>query len=396
MSRNSKEFFAPPKIPDTHYVDNRIYWDEGIFAEEQEKIFKKVWKFVCHESELPEIFDYRTANVAGTPLVIARGKDRTVRAFVNSCSHRGPEIVRNLRGNAKEFECLFHRWIYDASSGECIGMPRGDAFERVGLDRSCFGLRQVRCEEYLGLTFINLDDGAGPLREFIGNSLELEEEILGTKPLEVFDYYEQVLETNWKNWQETNMDLYHEYMHVSNRRTSLSEKSYFERNWRTYPHGHVAIERYKVRYDKYPGWKDRDSRLSLPGLDPAEFQLINLFPDIAINARGTVIRLDSQIPLAPNRTLVQYRGLAIKGEPDEDRSQRARDFNQFWGIFGRNQPEDLLATSLQGRVFRGKQVPYTYWARDEGGKTQDDVGVRSWYVEWARLMGRQPSRPFNA
>src|SRR5688572_894528 len=231
MSRTAAEFSQPPRIPSTHYVDNRIYWDPDIFREEQEKIFSKVWRLVCHESELPENFDFRTATVAETPLITIRGKDGKIRTFVNACSHRGVEIVRRPTGNASHLECIFHRWTYDSTTGECRSMPRREGFDPVGLQLKDCGLREVRTELFLGLVFVNLDDGAMPLTEFIGDALELQTEILGPKPLEVFDLYEQVLETNWKNWQETNMDLYHEFMHFANRRTALGIDEYYQRNW---------------------------------------------------------------------------------------------------------------------------------------------------------------------
>jgi phenylpropionate dioxygenase-like ring-hydroxylating dioxygenase large terminal subunit len=395
MSRNAAEFSQPPRVPATHYLDNRVYWDPDIFREEQQKIFSKVWRLVCHESEMPENFDFRTAVVAETPLITIRGKDGRIRTFVNACSHRGVEIERRPTGNAPHLECIFHRWTYDSTSGECRSMPRREGFDPAGLRLEDCGLREVRTELFLGLVFVNLDDGAIPLAEFIGDALELQTEILGTKPLEVFDLYEQELGTNWKNWQETNMDLYHEFMHFANRRTALGVDEYYQRNWRLYPHGHAAIERYKARYDRYAGWKERSDAVRLPGIDPSEFQLINLFPDVAINARGTVIRIDTQVPLAPGRTLVQYRGLGVKGDSEAERTQRAIDYTAIWGPFGTNLAEDTLATTLQGRAVQGGTVPYTYWAREEGGKTQDDVALRFYYREWERLMGRPASNPFN-
>jgi hypothetical protein len=36
---------SKPRLPQTHYLDNRISTDPSIFAEEQEKIFAKVWQF---------------------------------------------------------------------------------------------------------------------------------------------------------------------------------------------------------------------------------------------------------------------------------------------------------------------------------------------------------------
>src|SRR5262249_19462583 len=76
------------------YVDRRIYTDHGIFEEELEKIWKKVWLATVHESELAEPLDFRTMTVAREPIVIVRGSDNKIRAFLNVCPHRGNLILR--------------------------------------------------------------------------------------------------------------------------------------------------------------------------------------------------------------------------------------------------------------------------------------------------------------
>src|SRR5512142_2495329 len=53
MPRSAADWEAKPKFPSSHYVDTRIYTDETLFREEQEKIFNKCWIIACHESELP-------------------------------------------------------------------------------------------------------------------------------------------------------------------------------------------------------------------------------------------------------------------------------------------------------------------------------------------------------
>jgi methanesulfonate monooxygenase large subunit len=54
MSKSAKEWIQTPQFPNSHFVDTRIYTDESLFKEEQEKIFNKSWIIACHESELPE------------------------------------------------------------------------------------------------------------------------------------------------------------------------------------------------------------------------------------------------------------------------------------------------------------------------------------------------------
>jgi phenylpropionate dioxygenase-like ring-hydroxylating dioxygenase large terminal subunit len=395
MSRTAAEYARPPQLPSTHFVDNRVYYDEGIFAEEKEKILSKTWRFVMHESEVPEVYDYRTATIADAPLVVSRGKDNKIRTFINSCSHRGASVLRRPAGNLRAWQCMYHLWTYDPTTGECISRPRPEAFDAVGLRQEACGLREVKTEVMYGLVFVNLDDNCMPLAEYIGDSMFLQKEMIDTVEMEVIDFFELPLHCNWKNWMETNMDLYHEFMHVANRKTSLMIPEYYKRNWHTFSNGHFTVDRYSVEYDKYPGWEDRNDNLALPGMKEDEFQITDLFPDITFLTRGTVVRIDNQIPLSPTETLVQYRALGIKGEPEEDRMRRIRDYHSIWGLFGRNLPEDCLGVTLQRNAVYGGQVPYTYWCREENNLSQDDVAARTWWKEWSRLMGKDQSWPFG-
>ena len=109
-------------MPKSHYIDNLIYCSQDVFEVEQKTIFSKVWKFVCCESEIAQPYDYRTVTVAGIPLIVSRGSDSTIRAMVNSCSHRGVKLVDQPSGSARRFECLFHHWTYD-DKGACVYIP---------------------------------------------------------------------------------------------------------------------------------------------------------------------------------------------------------------------------------------------------------------------------------
>ena len=70
MPRNTMQWERPPSLPSGDYVDNRVYTDDGIFREERDCIFKKVWLFACHESELPNVHDFRTMVRSGSPLIL--------------------------------------------------------------------------------------------------------------------------------------------------------------------------------------------------------------------------------------------------------------------------------------------------------------------------------------
>jgi methanesulfonate monooxygenase large subunit len=149
----------------------------------------------------------------------------------------------------------------------------------------------------------------------------------------------------------------------------------------------------QVRYDLYGGG---ERGIGWPGLAPGGWILVDLFPGMTYNLRTSVIRLDTMIPLAPNRTVIELRGLGLRRDTPEERAARVRDHNVIWGPFGRNLHEDLLGVSGQGRAMR-EEASGARWVlhgREEGMTIHDEGGMRHYYAEWSRRMGRAPADPF--
>jgi hypothetical protein len=140
------------------------------------------------------------------------------------------------------------------------------------------------------------------------------------------------------------------------------------------------------------GMKSRGG-YELPGLQPNEFRLVDIFPDVMLNCRATVMRIDTQMPISPSETLVQFRGLGVKGEPADVRKARLRDHAEFWGPFGRNLPEDQFAAERQTETMKGEATPISLMAREEDNMTQDDFPIREYYREWSALTGLNPADP---
>jgi methanesulfonate monooxygenase subunit alpha len=387
-SRDDAGWRKQPNVPPAHLVSGLVYHDEGVFAAEREKIFQKVWSLACHESELPGRYDFRSVEIAGTPLVVVRGEDARVRAFINVCSHRGARLVNERSGSARAFTCFYHRWTYD-TLGSCINIPRPEGYETSGIRAADHGLREVRTEVKLGLVFVNLDDNAGSLDDYLGGALDPLEEILGTVPLEVFHYQRSEIEANWKAWMETNLDTYHTVMHYLLRKTQVDK----ERRIRVLPGGHGNTGGMKAAYSKYGDWKSREDSMALPGADVREMRNVHLFPNASIITRGTVVRIDTISPDGPHRTVVECRGLGVKGDTDEQRRQRIEHHNQYWGPLGRNTPEDALAAELCARSYRSGSAHYQLIARDEGLTGQDDAMLRAYYAQWSKLTGLSLSDP---
>ena len=390
MSRNSVEYREPPKLPSDHYTCSGIYTNEEIFVEEREKLLSKVWKFACHESEVPNPGDYRTLTYAGKPLVVVRGRDQKIRTFFNICSHRSSLIAREPSGNVRRFVCFFHLWAYDLQ-GNCVRMTRPEGYKTHGPTKSQSGLREVRTETKYGLVFINLDDHADSLDTFVGTALDHMAEPLTARPLEVFHYHTARISANWKQWQETNMELYHEWGHIINRATAIrADDDYFGRVITSDDKAHLVIPSMVCDYEKFQGWRDRDAD-GLPGVHPGDHQATNLFPNTLISLRGTCFRIDTSTPVAPGLTLVEFRGLGLAEDTPQQRAARIRDHNAFWGPLGRNLPEDIHFVEAVAKSIQDGAPRYGIFARHDNLGPNDDEPMRAYYRAWSRYMQRSAS-----
>ena len=184
------------------------YTSEEFFKKEVETIFMKVWNFVGRADQIPNAGDYYTLDFAGVPLLIVRGEDNQVRAFVNSCRHRGAKVVTGkgtATGAAKGIKCGYHGWIYrtDGQLAACPGMAASKDF-----DKNDYPLVSVKTAMWAGFVFVNFDKEAEPLEAFLGNLPQAFasykfEDMVCTRLKE----YE--VACNWKIYVENAMEAFH-------------------------------------------------------------------------------------------------------------------------------------------------------------------------------------------
>jgi methanesulfonate monooxygenase subunit alpha len=385
------------------FVDSRIYSDQSIFEEELEKIWKKVWLATVHESELAEPLDFRTLTLAREPVVIVRGTDNKIRAFLNVCPHRGNLILRQPSGsltvaepsgNANHMTCMFHAWQFDCF-GRCVDIPRAKAGYQDRLKKEDVSLKELPCEvAYGGFVWVSLNPNCGPLSEYIGRAFDIMKTELDTEPLTIFHYHKAIIPSNYKLWHDTNSEFYHDFLHYFNRITGMMQPGYFDRKYIGYPNGHASVGSMEIKYDAYAGSKER--KVGWPELAPGGWILIDIFPGMTYNLRTSVMRMDTVIPLGPNKVVIEFRGLGLKRDTPAERAERIFDHNTIWGPFGRNLHEDLLAVHGQGRAMReGTDSHWVIQGREENNTIHDEVGMRHFYAEWSRRMGRPSYDPLG-
>ena len=102
------------------------------------------------------------------------------------------------------------------------------------------------------------------------------------------------------------------------------------------------------------------------------------------------MRIDSLTPLAPGRTVLECRGLGLRGDTPEVRRQRIAQHDQVWGPMGRNLPEDIWAVETQWSNMASGASAFSMIAREEDLRSMDDATLRAFYSEWQRILDRQP------
>lgn len=184
-------------------LDREFYTDGSVFNLDLEHIFYRDWLFAAHSCELPAAGSYVTLQIGEYPIVLVRDASSVIRAFVNSCRHRGARVCREARGTAGKLVCPYHQWSYHLD-GRLFAAPRMGA----DFDRSRYGLRQVHCETVAGYIFVCL---ATEAPDFTQARADLEPYLSPHRIDEARVAFESTIveEGNWKLVWENNRECYH-------------------------------------------------------------------------------------------------------------------------------------------------------------------------------------------
>lgn len=152
------------RVPTFHFTDDA-------HAARERALMRTRPLVVAHHSEVPEPGSFITRDVLGTPLLIVRQRDGSVRTSINVCKHRGGRVEACEAGKKRAFTCAYHGWTYDRD-GSLRHIPYAQFFEP--LDRLEHGLTQVHTEERHGLVWVTLEPGEHPqaVADFLGTDME--------------------------------------------------------------------------------------------------------------------------------------------------------------------------------------------------------------------------------
>jgi nitrite reductase/ring-hydroxylating ferredoxin subunit len=199
-----------PKFPD---IPGGRYTSDDFWQLEREHLWPKVWVLAGRVEDVAAVGDFMTFDELGVPVIIVRGKDERIRAFFNTCRHRGAPVVRDERGTARTLRCQYHSWTYDITNGALVSVP--DERDFVGLVKEERCLATLRCEVWDGWIFVNQDPDATPLLEWLAPIPEQLAELAGPT-LRTVATRSEIVECNWKVTAEAFLEVYH-FRHIHQR-----------------------------------------------------------------------------------------------------------------------------------------------------------------------------------
>jgi methanesulfonate monooxygenase large subunit len=399
-----------PDLPDEYLVDNRVYTDQTTFQLERERIFYRVWNFVCHESEIAAPGDFVTTTVAGQPIIICRNKNGDIKAFYNTCRHRAAQVVPEPRGHKRNFVCFYHLWAYDLD-GQLMNAPEADAYKTsycpAGLEREKIGLVPIRVESKHRLVFVCLDEDTPGLTEFLGSIADQLEFPFSSPDVQAEIVWTKTMNANWKMQPENSRDGYHAPL-LHRRLRGVSQP----RPYKLHPGGH-AVQHLSLDYAagrklgtldgiliERPELADAFMAHPLPGQtleDPS--RIVTLFPDTLIAIRYSTLVIDRQIPIDANHTVFESRYVFLKDDAPDIKELRKQHWALYWAPDSGNMAEDWAAWEAQQRGVQSIGARYSLLARGENadeGLRGDDNRIRSFWERWRGYMGSAANAPPTA
>lgn len=199
-----------PTLPGSTYVD------PGYFAREQEVILEQEWICASRVGDLPKPGSFERVQVGRESVLVVRGRDMQLRAFLNICRHRGAMLCTEESGTApRKFQCPYHAWTYGLD-GKLIAAPNIAAIDIDGsLDRRAYGLVPVALREWLGYAWVCLADEPpvfedaviGTVSQRLGDAEAVERYDVPSLALGSRHHYD--VAANWKLIVENFMECYH-------------------------------------------------------------------------------------------------------------------------------------------------------------------------------------------
>jgi choline monooxygenase len=294
-----EDYEPTPDLARARTIPSRWYLEPEFLDRERSHIFRRSWQWVGRTSDVRSPGDFFTTELAGEPVVIARGSDGKLRAFSNVCRHRAGPVAEG-RGSRAQFQCAYHGWIY-ALDGRLRRAAEMDGVEDFAIEDIC--LPRFTVAEWPPLVFVKLG-AEGPSLEdtFDGIQKEVEAADFALDALDLVERRDYVVESNWKVY----VDNYLEGYHIPHIHPALFKEVDYER-YRVETKGYYSSQIAPLRADK------QAQRVYPPRSEDERALYYWVFPNLMLNFYPGNLQANAIVPLDPEHTLTVFEWYAHEG-----------------------------------------------------------------------------------
>jgi len=354
MPSNSPDFTA---LATAQRVHRSVYTDPAVFAAEEQRIFRRAWLYVGHESQVNAAGDWLLTRLGPDEMILIRGDDGALSLLHNRCPHRGSRLVSGERGHSRHLVCPYHAWSFDAG-GTLTGLPLPEGYPAAYLHDA--GARNVarapRVQSYRGFVFASHAAEGPSLVEYLQGIAFAIDNLVDRAPAgrvtQVGGALRMVYRGNWKLFMENAVDLVHPgFVHASAVAAARSDREaaalpgvtgqvvqmqlanglrpaeWDELSIHGFSGGHVSMDSFyrqgviaaqrddpvfRRYFDALAGAHGEARAREILAVD----RFNNLvWPNVSINSRFQAMRVVQ--PLAPDLTQVTSWCFALDGAPEE-------------------------------------------------------------------------------
>jgi phenylpropionate dioxygenase-like ring-hydroxylating dioxygenase large terminal subunit len=195
---------SPAKDQGSADISIERYFSREWHEREIEKVWRKTWQLACRLEHIPNVGDHVVYEIVRDSLIVIRTGPDEVRAYINSCLHRGT-LLRTEAGCVNQLRCPFHGWTWDLQ-GKLKVIPGQWDFPHV--DKAAMNLPEAKVGTWGGFVFVNFDTECEPLDSYLENlpehfaAFNLEDKYVAA-------HVAKVMPCNWKLAMEAFVEAYH-------------------------------------------------------------------------------------------------------------------------------------------------------------------------------------------
>jgi Rieske 2Fe-2S family protein len=368
-------------------LPSHYYYDPAHYQQELARIWYRNWVYACRSSDLPAPRSFRTFEVGDQPVLVVRGEDGALRAFHNTCRHRGATLCRGSEGRlpAAGIVCPYHSWRYSLK-GELLqtsSRTHGEGFEPGE-----YGLYELPLTEWAGFLFVALSGSPPPFSASFDMPLNrLDDWRLGE--LVIGHRLSKIIECNWKVFWEN----YNECLHCPSVHPRLAQlvpifgRALLERrddpSWQD--HAEDDDPRYGGGLRRgAESWSmdGKPAGIPFPNLSEADRRAGHIYmtavPSVFIVAHVDYVRVVRLLPIGPERTHMSIEFLFLP-ETLEDSTRDIMNAVKFTDIV---MSEDAQICEINQRGLHAL-------AHQHGVLMPEEYAIRQ-FQDWVRAELQRP------